>query len=301
MSKKISVIIPCYNMEKYIVKCLDTIVGQSYENLEIIIVNDGSTDDTPKLIGKYLSDKRVKYINQRNAGVSAARNTGIEAATGEWLTFVDCDDYLELDMYKKLYAAQENSNADVAVCNYNLIYDKYTEKQYSKPFDETVNIRDNVYGYFAQFCACPKPNNYIWDKLYKADIIKKSGVRFEQYKLGDDTLFNFKLLPHFNRVVFIPEGLYNYFQRGNSNVYTIANKTNLAQEYADTFQSLVDYYRQNHFDAFFEVLPMHAFTRLRSIFFYSRLAGQNDDEIITNIQTAFRNRDIYKYLTGIKL
>ena len=301
MSKIISVVIPCYNVEKYINKCLDSVLCQTYENLEVIIVNDGSTDSTPHLIEPYIADKRVKYIDQKNAGVSAARNAGIDAANGELLAFVDSDDYLELDMYESLYAAMQRNAADVVVCNYNLIYDDHTEKQYSKPRNETVCIRDDVYAYFTKYCACSKPNNYIWDRLYKTEIVKKSEVRFEKFKLGDDTLFNFKLLPHLNTVTFIPEGLYNYFQRANSNVYTVANKNNLAEVYADTFQALADYYKKNNFTDFYEILPIHAFTRLRSVYFYSKLAGMREDKITESVISGFKYRDIAKYLTGVGL
>ncbi|GHU53904.1 hypothetical protein FACS1894132_07430 [Clostridia bacterium] len=295
---KISIVIPCYNVEKYIEKCLESVLNQTYENLEIIVINDGSTDSTPRLIEKYLRDTRIVYIDQKNAGVSVARNAGISASTGKFIGFVDSDDYLELTIYEKLYKALKDNNADVSACNYNLVYDDHIENNYSKMREQTVNIYDDIYAYFTRFCACSKPNNYIWTRLYKTDLVKNSDVRFEQYKLGDDTLFNFKLLPYVKRIAFIPEGLYNYFQRSNSNVYTVANKGNLATVYADTFQSLADYYKQNNFTEFLEILPIHAYTRLRSIFFYSRLAGMNEEKILESILNGFKDRDIANYLTG---
>ena len=298
MDKLISVVIPCYNVEKYAAKCMDSVLSQTYCNLEVVVVDDGSTDGTAGILERYTTDKRVKLIKQPNSGVTAARNAGIAATTGELLTFVDSDDYLELSMYEKLYAAMTRENADMAVCNYNLVYDDHTDMQYSKIRDETVNVYDDIYGYFCKYCACLKPNNYIWTRLYIADIVISSGVRFEQYKLGDDTLFNFKLLPHIKRVTFIEDGLYNYFQRGNSNVYTVAKKGNLAEVYADTFESLADYYKENKFDEFLQALPVHAFTRMRSVFFYSRLAGMSDEEIIQSIMTGFKDRVIADYLTG---
>jgi len=300
MKELISIIIPAYNVEAYIEKCLNSIFSQTHENLEIIVINDGSTDNTAKIITRYASDSRLKYIEQKNAGVSAARNAGIEAASGGYLTFVDSDDYLETDMYEKLYAAFKENNADMAVCNYNVIYEDHSVAKYSKMRNETANIRDDVYGYFCKYCACSKPNNYIWTKLYKTDIVKKSGVRFENYKLGDDTLFNFKLLPHIRKVAFIEDGLYNYFQRSNSNVYTVANKGNLAKVYADTFEALSNYYREHSFTEFLDVLPIHAFTRLRSVFFYSRLAGIDEEKIFETAMEGFKGREILHYLTGLK-
>ena len=299
MNDTISVIIPAYNVEEYVYKCLKSVLSQTYANLEVIVINDGSTDNTSAIVKKHESDPRLKLIDQQNAGVSAARNAGIAAASGELLTFVDSDDYLEPRMYELLYSAMSDNSADMAVCNYNLIYDDRTDKQYSKILDETADIYDDVYGYFCKYCACPRPNNYIWTRLYRTDIVRKSGVRFEDYRLGDDTLFNFKLLPHIRRTAFIEDGLYNYYQRGNSNVYTVASKVNLAETYADTFDSLADHYMSGGFDEFLPTLPVHAFTRMKSVFFYSRLAGLNDDEIAQGLISGFKNRRIADYLTGV--
>jgi len=299
-NKKISIVIPAYNVENYIDKCLGSVTSQTYTNLEIIVVNDGSTDNTHSIIKKYISDKRIVYINQKNSGVSAARNAGIDASTGELIAFVDSDDYVEPDMYELLYTSMTETSADMAVCNYNLVYDNRVENQYSKMSKRAVDIQSDIYGYFATHCARPQPNNYIWTRLYKTAIIKNSGIRFEDFKLGDDTLFNFKLLPNLNKASFIPNGLYNYYQRINSNVYTAAYKHNLAKVYADAFDSLENYWRENNFTEWISVLPIHAATRLRSVFFYSRLAGMNENEITQNIINGFSDRSIVAYLTGAR-
>lgn len=295
--KLISVIIPCYNVDKWVKKCLDSVLAQTYKEIEVIVIDDGSTDDTADILASY-TDSRLRIITQKNKGVSMARNNGITYASGEFLTFVDSDDWLEPQMYEKLYSALASNDADMAVCNYNLVYDDHIVDQYSKSRNETVNISDDVYSYFCNYCVCNKPNNYIWTRLYKTDIVKKSEVVFEDYKIADDTLFNFKLLPHINRVTWIPYAGYCYFQRVNSNVYTVAKKNNLAKVYADTFDALANYYEKNNFNEFTEVLPIHAFSRLRSVFFYSRLAGLDEDSINSNIKTGFSSRKIYDYLTG---
>lgn len=270
MNDCISVIIPCYNAEKYIEKSLNSIINQTYSNLEIILVNDGSTDDTKKIISSFLSDKRIKYIEQKNGGEFAARNTGLFAATGKYIGFVDADDYIAPEMYEKLYNSILNTNSEMAVCNFNLIYEKEeskTKNSYSNMPNGVYEPQKNVYGYWCQSCASPIPNNYVWTRLYIRDLIIHSGIHFENHKHSIDTLFNFKLLPHMKKVVFVNEGLYNYIQHSNSGIHTIANKTNIATLYADTFQSLVDYYRDNNFHAFYSILPIHAYTRLKSIFF----------------------------------
>jgi len=294
VSNIISVVIPAYNVEKYIDKCLTSLFSQTFRELEVIVVNDGSTDGTADTISKFSSDSRLKYIEQKNAGVTAARNNGINAASGYYLGFVDSDDYLELDMYEKLYSALNKAGADAAACDYNLIYDDHTDFKYSNMRDEIIDV--TAPDYFFKYCACSKPNNYIWTRLYKTDIVKKSGVMFENFKLGDDTLFGFKLLPYLKRIANISGGFYNYLQRSNSNVYTVAKRNNLASVYADTFQALIDYYKSNGFHSFLEAMPVHAYTRLRSIIFYSRLAEMDEPEIVKNIEDGFNNREIVKYL-----
>jgi glycosyltransferase involved in cell wall biosynthesis len=298
-SNLISVIIPCYNLDTYLEKCLDSILVQTYKNLEVITVDDGSTDKTHEILSDYtVSDSRIVHIKQENAGAGEAINRGIERAGGEFITFVDNDDRIEPTMYEKLHNALVTTDADMAVCNFNLVYDDHTDFCYSNMKDETVSIYDDVYGYFCRYCACPKPNNYIWSRLYKMNIVKGSDVRFENFRLGADSLFNFKLLPLLKRVTFINDGLYNYVQRSDSSVYTAAKIGNIAKTYADGFESLADYFMEKGFNEFKSVLPIHAFTRLRSVFFYSRLAGMDDTAIVENLLDAFKGHKIADYLTG---
>lgn len=298
-SETISIIIPCYNLAQYTKKCIDSILHQTYTNLEIITVDDGSTDDTLQILEDYQQkDSRVVVLKQENAGAGQAINRGIEYATGEYITFVDNDDWIEEMMYEKLHQAIVNNQSDMSVCNFNLVYEDHTDYCYSQMRDETVNVYDDVYGYFSRYCACPQPNNYTWTRLYKAEIIKESDVRFENLRLGADTLFNFKLLPRVKRVSFISEGMYNYLQRNTSSVHTAGNKENLAVVYADGFDNLVNYYTKNGCTDFYRVLPIYAYTRLRSVFFYSRLSGLSDDEIVENLIESFSGRKIADYLTG---
>lgn len=298
---KISVVVPCYNAEKYIERCLESLLAQTYPELEIILVNDGSTDHTKEIVTPFLEHDCIRYIEQKNAGESAARNAGIAVATGEYIGFVDADDYVLPQMYEKLYSAITETEADMAACNFNLVYDDQSaddKKMYAYMPSGLIDIKEDVYRYWTSVCAAPRPNNYVWTRLYRRDILLKTGVRFEKYLHSADTLFNFKLLPYLKKAVFVPEGLYNYVQREGSGIHTIAKKGNIASLYADTFQALADYYKENKFDAFLSILPIHAYTRMRSIFFYSRLAGQTDEEIISTILSGWKNRDIFKYFTG---
>jgi len=295
----ISVIVPFYNLEDYVHKCLDSILAQTYTNIEIIAVDDGSSDKTFSILNKYANkDARIVLVKQDNAGAGVANNKAISLAKGEFIAFVDNDDWIEPTMYENMVCSIRDTNSDMVICNFNLVYDDHVDECYSFMRNDVIDIHDDVYGYFCTRCACPKPNNYIWSRLYKADIIKNSGIRFESFNLGADTLFNFKLLPLMKRVSSVNKGFYNYVQRMNSCVFTAANKGNLADIYADSFDSLAMYYLSNGFDDFLKILPILAFTRLRSVFFYSRLAGMNDEMIVENIKNGFSGREIAKYLTA---
>lgn len=298
MQPKISVVIPCYNGENFIEKCIKSISAQTYNNLEIIIVNDGSTDNTETIIRNF-SDNRIKYIYQKNAGEAAARNTGIETATGEYIGFVDSDDYIEPEMYEKLFNALYFNNAEMTVANYNQIYaDGTIKKAYSTMSGQIFDIQEDILSYWIKVCASAHPNNYVWSRLYKTELIMKSGIRFEKYVHSADTLFNFKLLPYINKCILVNEGLYNYVQRVGSGIHTVAIKNNIADLYAETFQVLADYYNDNNYDNFKNVLPIHAYTRMKNIFFYSRLAGIPDKKTIEVIFESWKDKDIFKYFMG---
>lgn len=295
----ISIVVPCYNLASYTRKCIDSILQQTYQNIELIVIDDGSSDETLSILEEYAQeDGRVILLKQKNKGAGEAINRGIDIATGKYIGFVDNDDWIEPGMYEKLHSVIVENNADMAVCNFNLIFEDHIDFAYATMKNEVVEIRDDVYGYYCRFCACQRPNNYTWSRLYKKDILQKSDVRFEKFRMGADTLLNFKLLPLFRRVAFVNDSLYNYVQRPNSSVHTAAKLGNLAGLYADVFDSLEEYYRKNGFYEFLDILPMYAFTRVRSIFFYSRLAEISDQEIFEDIVKNFEGRKIVNYLTG---
>lgn len=297
---KVSIIIPVYNAAGYLDKCIESVLSQTHSDLDVIIVNDGSTDTSADVISKYLSDSRVVYIEQENAGVSAALNRGMDCASGEFITFIGNDDYLEPEMYEKMLHALKTEDADMSVCDFNLVYEDGRDKQakYSKLKNETIDLKNDLYRYFTKCCVNPRSNNYVWSRLYKTEIIKKSKVRFEKLSIGEDTLFNFKLLAHTNKVVLIENGFYNYLQRAGSVVHNVAKKQALAKTYADQFDLIADYYKNNHCEQLIECLPVIAFTRMRSVFFYSRLSGMSNDEIVKSISDDFSGRQIADYLTG---
>ena len=205
--KKISVIIPVYNVEQYLAQCLENIIHQTYNNLEIICINDGSLDNSKKILKHYAKlDKRIKVINQQNSGQSIARNTGIKNATGNYIHFMDSDDYIPLNYYEEMIKSLANTNADI-VCS-GFYFEMFCEKSicYKERFIYTTLI-DKLQNTYAKYY------NYIWRYLIKTSFIKKNNFYFTEHKIFEDIEYNIHLLTKANKVVTAPN--IQYFYRYN--------------------------------------------------------------------------------------
>ncbi|WP_368646161.1 glycosyltransferase family 2 protein [Alkalibacterium putridalgicola] len=203
MNKMISVIIPVYNAENYLSECVDSVMNQSYKNLEIILINDGSTDDSPSICDSYLhKDNRVKVIHQSNGGVSSARNAGLQEASGEYVQFVDSDDFLSEDMCEELIRAV--SHTDIAICGYQG-FDDNRNVDIHQPDTSQIKMQDD---WGVQFNALIKKNlfNQPWNKLYKKSKITN---RFNtDFARGEDLLFNLDYFRNISSISVIDKALY---------------------------------------------------------------------------------------------
>lgn len=180
---KFSVIVPAYNAEKYIEETLDCLLSQTEQDIEVIVVNDGSKDSTADIVGRYAAkDSRVVHVNQENAGVSAARNNGIERAKGEYIIFIDSDDLLSSDAFEKLYAALGTTDADIAIFRVQSFGDGVN--QYNPIVDELIK-ETNIHYYDKRLLR----NFLVSNKVYKAELLKKSGVRFPSMRYSEDGAF----------------------------------------------------------------------------------------------------------------
>ena len=219
MTEKITVIVPVYNVENYLEKCLDSLINQTYKNLEIIVINDGSTDNSGEICQEYAQkDNRIVYIEKENGGQSEARNMGLDRMTGSYVTFVDSDDWVELDYVETLYKKITEYRADIAVGNYysfnesegmyyfHIFGDSYYEKVY-----DNVSIFENLYESqeMKSFALIS-----VWGKLYKADLVKH--LRFDIGKLGEDGYLNQKIYLLAEKTIYLNKGLYAYRQREGS-------------------------------------------------------------------------------------
>ncbi len=209
----ISIIIPIYNVEKYLKECLDSILGQTYKNLEIILVDDGSPDNCGNICDEYLKkDSRIKVIHKTNGGLSDARNHGINIATGEYICFVDSDDYVDKYYVEKLYNAIKSKNLKLAQCNIlnvnnqkdiieKLGYDDYCIKSGKEIIRE-------------QYGKHVVENTVVWNKIYKKELF--TDIRFPIGKIHEDEFVTYKILYTLDKVAIINDYLYNYRENDNS-------------------------------------------------------------------------------------
>lgn len=224
--KKISVIVPVYNTKKYLNRCLDSIVRQIYENLEIICIDDGSNDGSEKIVDEYAKkDDRFIVIHQPNGGESKARNTGIKLITGDYVAFVDCDDYLEPQMYERLVYMLENSHADMAACSYSKDSDGIIEPAVNiGPIKEGVWEQHDLLKYVYQRDAYRGVTGYIWCKLYRKEILKdKQGewILFnENLVLGGDILYFADVALNTKKIIYTSKPYYHYIQRDSSGFHS---------------------------------------------------------------------------------
>lgn len=213
MPDTISVIIPVYNVEQYLPACLDSLLSQSYRELEILLIDDGSTDSSGAICDEYAKkDYRIRVIHQKNGGAANAKNTGLRAATGKYLTFLDSDDYLEPDAYKYMLNRMKETGADVVQCAFRLVY--VDESQ-----DVVMAKEPAVYGtqdYLLQYTkdwTC----GLLWDKLYCRSLF--DGIFFEEGHKIDDEFFTYQGMMNAQKVLRDPKIIYNYRQRGSSVVH----------------------------------------------------------------------------------
>ncbi len=220
---KISVIIPVYNAEKYLEKCIQSILNQTFTDFELILINDGSVDNSDEICLSFAArDKRIKYIKTENGGAARARNTGIEVSGGEYLVFIDCDDAVKPDYLERLYCAVTESNADMVVCGMNkyskgrLLHCPNKEEIYSK----CEYILAVFYGkivYVTAFGPC--------SKIISARVIKENNIRFpNEYKLSEDRIFNLDVMGKAEKVATIGYSGYCYNENPDSLTHNKGSK-----------------------------------------------------------------------------
>ena len=224
---KISVIVPVYNAERYLKRCVESILMQTYSNLEVILVDDGSTDNSGKICDDYLKvDSRVRVIHKANGGVSSARNYGLEVAIGKYVTFVDSDDWIENDAIEILYNLLVKNKAECSCFSFYI--DKKHYIQECKQNGNTVKVLDSSTA--IEFALSNnKFSGYVWNKLYSLHIIREKAICFdENISICEDLLFNIKYLVCCNKVIYNNIQKYHYFYHEESALKSKFNSKKLS-------------------------------------------------------------------------
>ena len=232
----ISVIVPVYNVERYLAQCLDSILVQTFSNIEIICVNDGSTDNSRKILENYKNrDSRIKIVDKKNGGLSSARNAGMKVATGEFYSFIDSDDWVEPTMLEKLYNSATTFNSDIVICAVHQ-YDETNQKlDDSNPyytlgyFDETFDNRafsyKDVKPFIMDVCVM------AWNKLYRKSLVDKYNAEFPDGLIFEDGPFFFSIFFKTQRVTIVRDFLY---------YYRINRKNSIIQKAGKKFLNVID-------------------------------------------------------------
>lgn len=243
---KVSVIVPIYNVEKYIKRTVDSLINQSFKDIEIVLINDGSTDNSVDIINSYCDD-RIKIYSQSNQGGSVARNLGIEKSTSDFLMFLDADDYYYPDCIEKAYNKIINDNVDICIYGSKFVDDDGNNIKSVVPKSGIIDdLRNNK-------SILLNIENCTWDKIYKSEIIKKNGIKYPVGLYYQDFGFTFSLLRYVNSISFIEDELIEYTVGRSGNVTNdISNKVFDIFEVIDGIKEL--YIESGLYEFYFEEL-----------------------------------------------
>ena len=289
---KVSIIIPVYNVEKYIKKCLDSLVNQTLEDIEIIVVNDGSPDNSQKIIDKYVKkypDKVKSYIKE-NGGQGSARNYGVKCATGEYIGFVDSDDYVDKNMYKIMYEKAKETESDIVCCNhYEVRNEELKELGCFNSFDTKNIVKNYILGF-----PCP------WNKIIRRSLITKKNWKFPE-KIWYEDLAALPLFALYtNKITSIEKPLYYYLIRSGSTM----NQTSYNKKFEDIFVAMEYLYKKINESASiikykdeFEFLFIMNYLRDASFrFIYNNGNKEHLDRIVEDMKKYFPDLKNNKYL-----
>ena len=297
--EKISIIVPTYNNGDKISKCLDSLINQEYKDLEIIVVNDGSTDDTEKVLEEYSkNDSRIKIFTQENKGVSNARNNGIRVATGDYISFVDSDDWVEKNYISLMLSKLKENNVDAVRCNYiqetkekkieGSIYDLANKK-----FTHDEFIQKGIIGHFLY--SIEPITNYTVLLLVKSEIIKKISFDESLYML-EDMLFYEELFNNIESIYFLKEGLYHVEENFSSATRSIKRIEKNIYGIMESTKKITKYIRDNNIEV---DINLYNTSMLNSIMKYlNKFGNEGDYKTIKQILHKLYNNDDFKIIIG---
>jgi glycosyltransferase EpsH len=241
MRPKVSVIIPVYNAGTLLLRCLDSLINQTLENIEIICVNDGSTDESREILEEYsIKDHRITVVHQENLGQGAARNTGMDVASGEYLGFVDADDWIELNYFEKLCRAAEKYGSEIACCG---IVRKYPSSRTRK---KILLSEEKIYSLtLEKYKITETPRKcYVYNKIYKRSEIEKHRLRFPEGVFFEDIAFTIRAIHYLKTLVTVPDTVYFYWVNYKSTTRNMGDKKQ--QDLLAAREDFIKFSRQHH-------------------------------------------------------
>lgn len=254
--KKVSIIIPVYNVEKYLPKCLESVIGQSYADLEIICIDDGTPDGSAAVILSYAEkDGRIRLISQENQGLSGARNTGIREASGDYIVFLDGDDWIDSETIETAVNTAEKTSADVVMWGYVREFPGRSDEKHIFDSDRILDekgareLHRRMAGLYGEETADPSNADSLataWGKLYRADIIKQNGLEFVDTKLigTEDALFNLYCFGFVHKAVFINRP-FNHYRKDNEVSLTRSYKPRLFSQWTELYDRMEAYIKKS--------------------------------------------------------
>ncbi len=238
---KVSIIVPVYNTARYLRRSMDALTGQTLQDIEIIVINDGSTDDSVEIINEYIDryPDKIRLISKENGGQGTARNIGIKEAVGEYIGFADSDDCVDTAMFEAMYNVAVRDDADLVECSFHYVYEHEDgSRDELKPRGVVGQHHDNRDMFL-------NPQVSPWNKLYKASILKDNDITFPEGLIYEDTSFYIKSIPYLHKTSYIDEKYVYYFLRGQSTM-----NSNKGKRVADIFRvidDMVTFYKANGF------------------------------------------------------
>lgn len=285
---KVSIILPVYNVEQYLRQCLDSIVQQTLNDIEIICVDDCSTDGTIKILEEYAAkdDRFIVIKQEKNQGQGVSRNVGIKHANGEYVGFVDPDDWIDTIMYEKMYDDAISHNSDITICDFIRYFEdvnKYGKSKFLRRIEDNYNIvyincsKNEVLDkqfYNDTLLVLPMA---CWHKIYKNDFLKKYNIHFPSYRYLEDVMFNFNAFLNANRISYLEDEFYSYRVRKNSAMRANANLTNQSFEvFDDIYNALNKENKYREFEHNFKFFIIFTLRRVcRNLNFIQKLRAYN--------------------------
>lgn len=284
--KEISVIVPVYNVEKYLEKCVDSILSQTFKDFEVILVDDGSKDRCGIICDKYESlDNRVKVIHKTNGGLSSARNSGLEIASGEYVAFVDSDDWIDKSMYKELYNEAKKHNADIVQCKFIKAKDENVSI-YNNESNEAEVIRNlealcNLYN---EKCI---ETVVTWNKLYRRYLF--NDIVFPNGKIHEDQFTTYKLLYKANKVVLVDKELYYYRQTPNSIMNSDFNMSRL--DFLEALDQRMEFFKKIN-NEFLYKQTIKTYVNVLKEYYFKCQNSKNEEQILKIIREKYKKKFI---------